>query len=78
MGFVTGVVVLDEQEYEQMSRIGQDRAATLILAHELGHGLGLDHVDDPKQLMNPSYVGQRGFGDGDLAGLEVLQGMPCG
>ena len=68
--YVTGVVVLDEQEYDQMERTGQDRAATLILAHELGHVLGLDHVDDPKQLMNPSYVGQRGFGDGDLAGFE--------
>ena len=53
-------------------------AATLILAHELGHVLGLDHVDDPEQLMNPSYVGQRGFGDGDLAGLKILRDMPCG
>jgi len=76
--FVTGVVVLDEQEYDQMQRTGQDRAATLILAHELGHVLGLDHVDDPKQLMNPSYVGQRGFGDGDRAGFKVLRDMPCG
>jgi len=75
--FVTGVVVLDEQEYDQMSRTGQDRASTLILAHEIGHVLGLDHVKDPKQLMNPSYVGQRGFGDGDLAGLKVLHDMPC-
>ena len=76
--FVTGVVVLDEQEYAQMERVGQDRAAALILAHELGHVLGLDHVDDPKQLMNPSYVGQRGFGDGDVAGLKILRDMPCG
>lgn len=76
--FVTGVVVLDEQEYDQMTRTGQDRSATLILAHELGHVLGLDHVDDPQQLMNPSYVGQRGFGEGDLAGFEVLRDLPCG
>jgi hypothetical protein len=76
--FVTGVVVLDELEYEQMARTGQDRAASLILAHELGHVLGLDHVDDTKQLMNPSYVGQRGFGDGDRAGFKVLRDMPCG
>ena len=76
--YVTGGVVLDEEEYEQMARRGQDRAAILILAHELGHVLGLDHVDDQRQLMNPSYVGQRGFGDGDLAGLKVLREMPCG
>lgn len=76
--FVTGVVVLDEEEYDRMQRTGQDRAATLILAHELGHVLGLDHYDDPKQLMNPSYVGQRGFGDGDRAGFEELRNIPCG
>jgi hypothetical protein len=76
--FVTGVVVLDELEYERMAQTGQDRAASLILAHELGHVLGLDHVDDTKQLMNPSYVGQRGFGDGDRAGFKVLRDMPCG
>jgi len=76
--FVTGVVVLDEEEFDRMWRTGRDRAATLILAHELGHVLGLDHVDDAKQLMNPSYVGQRGFGDGDRAGFEVLRDMPCG
>jgi hypothetical protein len=76
--FVTGVVVLDEEEYDRMSRTGRDRAATLILAHELSHVLGLDHVDDERQLMNPSYVGQRGFGDGDRAGFKVLREMPCG
>jgi hypothetical protein len=76
--FVTGVVVLDEEEYDRMSRTGRDRAATLILAHELSHVLGLDHVDDERQLMNPSYVGQRGFGDGDRAGFKVLRDMPCG
>lgn len=76
--YFTGAVVLDELEYDRMSRSGNDRAAVLILAHELGHVLGLDHVDDPNQLMNPSYVGQRGFGDGDLAGFTVLRDMPCG
>lgn len=75
--FVTGVVVLDEDEYDRMQRLGQARGATLILAHELGHVLGLDHVDDTRQLMNPTYVGQRGFGDGDRAGFEVLNDMPC-
>ena len=76
--FVTGIVVLDDREFEQMSTMGRDRAATLILAHELAHVIGLDHVDDRHQLMNPSYVGQDGFGDGDRAGFEVLHDMPCG
>lgn len=76
--FVTGVVVLDEEEYQQMQRTGRYVAATLILAHELGHVLGLDHFDDPNQLMHAKYVGQRGFGDGDRAGFEELRDIPCG
>jgi hypothetical protein len=76
--YVTGVVVLDEQEYEQMRRTGRYVAAKLILAHELGHVLGLDHFDDPNQLMHAQYVGQRGFGDGDRAGFTELRDIPCG
>jgi hypothetical protein len=75
--FLTGIVVLDEREYDQMMRFGRDVAATLILAHELGHVLGLDHFDDPNQLMHPQYVGQRGFGDGDRAGFKELHDIPC-
>ncbi len=76
--FVTGIVVLDDREFDQMSTMGRVRAAALILAHELAHVIGLDHVDDRHQLMNPSYVGQGGFGAGDRAGFEVLRDMPCG
>jgi hypothetical protein len=75
--YVTGVVVLDELEYQQMRGSGRSLAARLILAHELGHVLGLDHYDDANQLMHPQYVGQRGFGDGDKAGFEELHDLPC-
>jgi hypothetical protein len=75
--FLTGIVVLDEREYDQMMRSGRNVAATLILAHELGHVLGLDHFDDPNQLMHAQYVGQRGFGDGDRAGFKELHDIPC-
>jgi hypothetical protein len=76
--YVSGVVVLDEEEYADMLVGGRYRAAALILAHELGHVLGLDHFDDPNQLMHPEYVGQRGFGDGDRAGFKELHDIPCG
>jgi predicted Zn-dependent protease len=76
--FVTGVVVLDRESYNRMERTGDRTSEVLILAHELGHVLGLDHVDDPDELMNAEYRGQTGFGPGDLEGLRQLHALPCG
>ena len=75
--YVTGMVVLDTDAYDRMERQGDERAEELILAHELGHVLGLDHVDDVGELMNAEYVGQGGFGPGDRDGLERLHNLPC-
>lgn len=75
--FVAGLVVLDSGAADQMMLGGRSRAQELILAHELGHVLGLDHVDDSGELMNPEYVGQDGFGDGDKRGLAILRDLPC-
>ena len=76
--FVTGIVVLDADAFDRMEDTGRNDAMRLILAHELGHVLGLDHVDDAGELMNPEYVGQDGFGDGDLRGFAELHDQPCG
>ena len=75
--FITGMVVLDTEAYDRMERQGDQQAEELILAHELGHVLGLDHVDDVGELMNAEYVGQDGFGPGDRDGLERLHDLPC-
>ena len=75
--FVTGLVVLDTDAYHRMEQRADRRSEELILAHELGHVLGLDHVDDVDELMNAEYVGQRGFGPGDRAGFERLHDLPC-
>jgi predicted Zn-dependent protease len=53
-------------------------AVQAIIEHELGHVVGLDHVADPTQLMNPELEpGVTGFGDGDRRGLALLGEGAC-
>ncbi|HRK47813.1 MAG TPA: matrixin family metalloprotease, partial [Nocardioides sp.] len=75
--YITGLVVLDTDAYDRMELLGDRGSEVLILAHELGHVLGLDHVEDSDELMNAEYVGQTGFGPGDREGLERLHDLPC-
>jgi len=76
--YVTGMVVLDTAAYDELALEGDEESEELILAHELGHVLGLDHVDDTGELMNAKYIDQDGFGPGDRKGLERLHELPCG
>jgi len=49
-----------------------------VLLHELGHAVGLGHVSDPGQVMNPTATNfPARFGSGDLAGLAAV-GRPAG
>jgi len=59
------------------STVEDRRAAQLILEHELGHVLGLDHSDDSDELMYAGYHGQPGLGKGDIRGLQRLHDVPC-
>jgi hypothetical protein len=75
--FVSGVIVINEEASDWTSGPRAEPTAPLVLAHELGHILGLDHVDDRDELMNHSYVGQDGFGPGDRRGLWEVHDVPC-
>lgn len=76
--YTTGRVVLDADVFEELEDdpdgeiLGQ-----AIVDHEFGHLVGLDHVDDSRELMNADNVGITAYGPGDREGLAALGGVPC-
>ena len=49
-----------------------------LLAHEIGHMLGLGHVGSRAEVMYPTLVGgPGGYGPGDTNGLRYLYGSGC-
>lgn len=75
--YVSGVVILDGPQLSDRlsSPGGSDRVRAVVL-HELGHLVGLDHIDDPTQLMHATTA-VPGLRNGDLAGLVRLGAGPC-
>lgn len=76
--YVTGEVVLSRDNLTQLLQrpTGYIRARAVLL-HELGHLLGLNHVQDRNELMDPVLSGLTGYGPGDRAGLARLGHGPC-
>ncbi|KQR15894.1 matrixin family metalloprotease [Cellulomonas sp. Leaf334] len=77
--YVTGSVTLDAEDIGALAARPETRATALgIVTHEVAHLVGLDHVDDPTQLMYPSTnVTRTVFGTGDRAGLAALGAGEC-
>jgi hypothetical protein len=76
--YVSGIVALDGPDIgEQLDGDRPDLAQAVVL-HELAHLLGLDHVDDPDELMFPEQLEDSvGFGPGDRRGLAAAGSGPC-
>lgn len=76
--YVTGMVALDAPQLtDVLARSDGAEQVRAIILHELGHLVGLDHVDDSRELMHSDNVGMLGLGPGDRQGLAALGGGDC-
>ena len=76
--YLTGQVTLDRDAFAELEdRPDGDTVAAAITLHEFGHLVGLDHVDDPRELMHATTTTQRDLGPGDLRGLRALGQGRC-
>lgn len=76
--YVTGEVALDApQLIHVLARPNGALQVRAIIMHELGHLVGLAHVEDSRELMYRDNVGQVDFGPGDREGLAALGSGRC-
>lgn len=76
--FVTGGLDLDAPQIANELRNPDGHLyATAVILHELSHVMGLDHVEDPRQLMFPEIGTPEGLSAGDLNGLYELGKAQC-
>lgn len=76
--YVTGQVQLDAPALTETLAFPDGPALVkAIIMHELAHVVGLDHVNDPAQLMYEENSGQLDFAAGDRAGLALLGTGKC-
>ncbi|OIH85765.1 peptidase [Arthrobacter sp. UCD-GKA] len=76
--YVAGQVKLDAPALAPLLAHRQGPALLrAVIIHELGHVVGLGHIDDPGQLMHDDNVGTTALADGDRAGLALLGTGAC-
>jgi hypothetical protein len=79
--YITGMLELDGPSFASLQPEGAVTAEDIgrvIIVHELGHLVGLDHVEDPTQVMYPSSSYKvTALAAGDLNGLAKLGRGDC-
>jgi hypothetical protein len=74
MRAMSGMVVVDVRSNTLPAGFATRRGGTRggMLLHELGHVVGLQHVSDTTQEMNPTIIDRASFGNGDKTGLKKV------
>jgi hypothetical protein len=76
--YVTGTVSLDGPALQAiMLRPNGWAQARAVVMHEVGHMVGLGHVDSTAEVMAPKGSHITEFGAGDREGLRLLGDGPC-
>lgn len=76
-GSAAGDIHFDVAENWKIGFGGAGFDIVQVLAHELGHALGLDHTSTPGSLMNPFYSEAfLGPQADDIAGMQHIYGAP--
>lgn len=75
--YVTGAIALDTDVFTAQQVESAPQIMEAIVVHELAHVVGLNHVDEPMELMAPINNGQINLGPGDREGLARLGSLPC-
>ena len=76
--YQSGSLVLDRVDLQRELAAGRQAIVENIVLHELGHVIGLAHVDVPGEIMAGSgATAQTQFGPGDLRGLRALSSRQC-
>jgi hypothetical protein len=74
---LTGSAQFDATWFKEQISQGNVTDPTSVIMHEFGHIIGLDHVDNKKEIMNPVENGFTNWGPGDRSGLAFLGSGPC-
>lgn len=75
--YVTGGVALDTAVFTAPEVAKRPQVMEAIVVHELAHVVGLNHVNEPSELMAAANNGQIDLGPGDREGLARLGSLPC-
>ena len=71
--YVSGIAVVNGPALDRQLQHGEDDKARAVLLHELGHLVGLGHVEDPYQVMyDTNAYPLASYRAGDRRGLEQL------